>query len=448
MNSGYNLKIKKGLFTTLLALCSVAISFSSLHAAEKGLLAGTSKINITPATNEPLHDSIFARSLILEAGGQRLAFVSVDLAIYTNPNLEKIAKQKYGISKLLLCSSHNHSGPKGQNNAFYEERIIRSLDIAAKNMFEAKISAGRKTFPQLGFKRLIVRANGHARESWFSDDHYSYINPERVPFGPVDAEVGVIKIEDTKGQTRAIVMNYACHADLVCANYEISADYPGVATKKVEEAFGNKVNCLFVNGAAGDVAPLFTVPRRTGPDDPFKTDYKPMDRMGEILAYETVNVAKSINPKASEEMTIRFLDDSLQFTGRFNKTAKFDIHVSTVLINDDILIAACPGELFSQLALDWKSKAQKEIANPFLFGYTWSAGTWPNYVADIKGAALGGYGADIDSPTIIQVGAGEIIMNKHLENYYWLSGLMREKEGPSGYKPGPRWIVTTVPRTK
>jgi neutral ceramidase len=48
---------------------------------------------------------------------------------------------------------------------------------------------------------------------------------------------------------------------------------------------------------------------------------------------------------------------------------------------------------------------------------------WPGYIADVRSAALGGYGAD--GGNLIQVGAGEHIMTKHLENYYQLTGLMR-----------------------
>ena len=48
-------------------------------------------------------------------------------------------------------------------------------------------------------------------------------------------------------------MNYACHADVVCQNYAVSADYPGVACRKVEEAFGTNFVCLFVQGAGGNI---------------------------------------------------------------------------------------------------------------------------------------------------------------------------------------------------
>lgn len=409
------------------------------------LWAGTAKVNITPENpGQPVHDDVYARALVLKINDQRLAFVSVDLGIFTSEHLVTACKEKFGINELLLCSSHTHSDPGRKYAAFYEEQILKAVGVASANMFPARISAGHRSFPQLGFNRLIVREDGHARESWFSDEHYRSENPERIPFGPVDPEVGVIKVDDREGHPRAILMNYACHADVVCQNYAISADYPGVAARKVEESFGTNLTCLFVQGAAGNIESLIISSRRTGPNDPFQTDYSAIDRVGGLLAYETVKLAKSLSPKAADKTTIKRLDDSLRFNGRFDKDANFDLHISTILINDDIVIATVPGEPFVQLQLDWKKKA--EIAHPFLFGYTWYQGTWPNYIPDIKSAAAGGYGADQNNPKMIEVGSGEAIMNKHLENELRLTGLMREKPGPVGFTPGPRWLVTPVPR--
>jgi neutral ceramidase len=432
------------------AICLIIVSLlfqtNQLFGVEGLLKAGTGKVNITPKTNEPLHDSLYARSLVLDLNGERLAFVSVDLGIYTSDNLEKICKEKYGISQLMLCSSHTHSGPKDSKSSYIEDQIVKSINLAVKHMFQAKICASRSSFPQLGFNRLIVREDGHSRESWFPDNHYTSENPERIPFGPVDPEVGVIQIEDMKGETRVIMMNYACHADIVCFNYAISADYPGVACRKVEEAYDNKVNCLFIQGAGGNIESLIISSRRTGPDDSFQTDYNTIERVGGLLAYETVKLAKSIKNEAGDTTEIKYLNDSLIFNGRFNKSANFNVNISTILINKNIVIATCPGEPFIQLQLDWKKKIEEASGNPFLFGYTWYRGTWPNYIADIKSAAQGGYGADQDSPTLIQVGAGESIMNKHFENYFRLNGLMRDKSGPVGFTPGSRWIMTEVPR--
>jgi hypothetical protein len=410
------------------------------------LRAGTAKISITPDDiNMPVHDPCYARSLVLDVGGERIGIVAVDLGTYSNERLVAACKERFGLSHLVFSSSHTHSAPGRGNGDFFEERITRVLEAAVKNMAPARISAGHRSFPQLGFNRLVVREDGHSRESWFGDDHYTSENPERIPFGPVDPEVGVIKVEDMEGRPRAIVMNYACHSDVVCFNYAISADYPGAATQKVEEAFGGGLNCLFVQGAGGNIESLIISSRRTGPDDPFQTDYSTIDRVGGLLAYETIKLARSLSPPARKETTIRYMNDSLKFTGRYDKEAAFDVHFSTILINDDIVIATFPGEPFIQLQLDWKKKVER--AHPFLFGYTWHRGTWPSYVPDIKSAAQGGYGAD-QSNRMIEVGSGEAVINKHLENMYRLTGLMREQPGPVGFKAGPRYQVTPVPRDK
>jgi hypothetical protein len=239
-------------------------------------------------------------------------------------------------------------------------------------------------------------------------------------------------------------MNYACHADAVWGNFAISADYPGVACRLVEQAYGNKVNCLFIQGGAGNIAPLFKTPGRNGPDDPFQTDYSLIERMGKLLAIETYKLSESLSPKIKEEPEIKFMSDSLKFTGRFDKKIGFNVYISTILINKNIVIATFPGEPFIKFQLDWKQEIGKiEGARPFFFGYTWNGGEWPGYVADIRGAALGGYGADTDKE-IIEVGAGESIMNRQLENFYILDGLMRDKPGPGDFKHGIRYQVTPV----
>jgi len=441
------MKISK--YITAFIVLWFLIQSGQLFAMTGILKAGTAKVNITPEKiDEPVHDSLYARSLVLDMNGERIAFVSVDLVIYTSEELEKICRDKFGISQLMLCSSHTHSGFPDGNTGYIRDQIVKSVDMALKQMFSAKICAGRKSFPQLGFNRLVVREDGHARESWYGDDHYLSENPDRIPFGPVDPEVGVIKIEDLNGEPRAIIMNYACHADVVCSNYAISADYPGVACRYVEKAFDNKVNCLFVQGAGGNIESLIISSRRTGPDDSFQTDYNSIERVGFLLSYQAIKLAKSLEPGKCDSTDIKFMDDSLEFTGRFDKTAEFNLHIATILINNEIVIATCPGEPFIQLQLDWKKKMEESSTNPFLFGYTWYEGTWPNYIPDIKSAALGGYGTDQPEPNPIQVGAGETIMNHHFENYFKLTGLMRENAGPSGFTPGLRWQYIAVPREK
>jgi neutral ceramidase len=186
------------------------------HIWQGQLRAGTAKIDITPENpTKPVHDKVHARALVLAIGTNRVAFISVDLGIYTSEHLVAVCKEKFGLSQILLSSSHTHSDPGSAYKDYCEQQITKAVGSAVQNMFPARIAAGHKSFPQLGFNRLINREDGHSRESWVSDDHFLCENPDRIPFGPVDPEVGVIKIEDTDGQPRALIMNYACHADVV-----------------------------------------------------------------------------------------------------------------------------------------------------------------------------------------------------------------------------------------
>ena len=415
-------------FTHFLFLIAVLFPGNLLAQTNK-LSAGTAKVNITPPNPRyPVHDSLYARSLVLEANGASIAFVSIDLVNYNNIPLLESLKKKYGFSEVFFCPSHTHSGQAAPAQ-WLEEQITKAVDMAVKNKFEAYISAGHRSFPQLGFNRLIVRDDGLAREPWKADDHYLYINKERIPFGPVDPAVGVLKIEDTKGNVRIIVINYACHTDAVWGNFALSADWAGVATRLIEEAFDKKINCLFVQGGAGNIAPLFKDPGRNSQDDPRDTDYTLIERMGKLLSIEAVRLTKELRHNPEEIAEIKVKTDSMHFTGRFNKALQYNVYFSTILINNNIAIATFPGEPFIKFQLDWKSDIG-HYSTPFFFGYTWNGGKWPIYVPDIRSAALGGYGADM-GVQLIEVGAGESIMNKHLENFYILNGRMRPVEGPT-----------------
>lgn len=400
------------------------------------LYVGTAKADITPAgpvqmsgygeRKEPstgIHDRLNMRALVLDVDGYRVGIISCDLIKYDNKRILDIAKERFNISHLLICSSHTHSGPafgnymspdyKSEYPKKVEKAMIDGLEEALKNMFPARISAGYKSFPQLGYNRLANRGNEPAM----------WEDRERIPYGPVDPEVGVIKIEDNSGVPRVIIMQYACHAVVNYTNYDISADYPGVAAAKVEKEFGNNTICMFVQGGAGDINPMFQSPDRKGPNDETQTDYSMIEKVGSILGNEVIKLVNSLSPEIKSNVSLKAISDSLKFTRRFDKKQILNIHLTTVLINDKIAIATFNAEPLIWNQLFWKKNA--EVPYPFFFGYTYSSGgDNPGYVPDIRSASYGGYGAG--TSYIIQVGAAEAIMNKHIENLYRLKGILKD----------------------
>ena len=96
------------------------------------------------------------------------------------------------------------------------------------------------------------------------------------------------------------------------------------------------------------------------------------------------------------------------------------------MLGHEIAIAPIPGEPMHKLQKVWKEQSDMPVA--LFYGYTYSAGgTWPGYIPDIRSAAYGGYGADVT--TRIEVGAGEKIMLRHIQNLYELRGMWHDKPG-------------------
>src|SRR5207248_854193 len=144
---------------------------------------------------------------------------------------------KLHIPLLLLAASHSHSTPiylkqSGDTQgaspylAELEGKVFGAIDEAARNLFAARLGIGRGSL-QLGYNRLLPRDDGRSRAL--------FDNLERIPYGPVDPEYTLLRVEDASGNPRALLVHYACHAVVLGpTNCKYSADYPGVLQSRVE----------------------------------------------------------------------------------------------------------------------------------------------------------------------------------------------------------------------
>ena len=427
------------MWTRILAL-SLAVASSALPAAAAELQAGVARVEITPSALMQMygyanrkcgpatgtHDPLFAKALVLEAGGARMAIVTMDLGSMVSDNLRLEVAQKLNIPVLLLAASHTHSAPSflpfgsspstdPQAKAYLaevERKIFGAVESAAGALFPARLSVARGSL-QLGYNRLLLRDDGRARAL--------FDNLERIPYGPVDPEFVLLRVTDSSGAARALLVNYAAHAVVLGpTNCKYSADYPGVMQARLEsEMKGAQV--MFVQGGAGDVNPLFMA--RSGKEE---DDFKVVQKMGETLAAEILRAARSFTPLPADNPSIVFKSEVMPFRNRWDKEASIDVGITTVLVNREIAIAALPGEPMHKLQRFWKEQA--DVPVPLFFGYTFSSGgTWAGYIPDLRSAAYGGYGAD--ASTTIEIGAGEQIMLRNLRNLYELRGMWKTQPG-------------------
>jgi hypothetical protein len=422
----------------------LAWAAAGLAAQEIALQAGLARVEITPGSFLPMygysnrkcgpangtHDALWAKALVLATGDSRLAIVTLDLGSMVSDTLRRRVSAELKIPVLLLAASHTHSGPlflpysgsvrgvtpdRFEPSPYQQElegKIFGAIKEAAGSMFAARLGVGRGAL-QLGYNRLLLRDDGRARAL--------FDNLERVPYGPVDPEFTLLRVEDATGKERALLVHYACHP--VClgpTSCKYSADYPGVLQARVEAAQPG-VQCMFVQGGAGDINPLFQ--GRTGNEE---QDFATMTKMGDLLAAQVLRAARGVRPISPMRHPIESTSEVLTFADRWEKDKTLEIGIATVLINREIAIAALPGEPMHKLQTFWKEHA--DVPYPLFYGYTYSAGgVWPSYIPDLRSAAYGGYGAD--TTTRLEPGAGERLMQRHLINLYRLRGMWRDQPG-------------------
>ncbi|HUH97708.1 MAG TPA: neutral/alkaline non-lysosomal ceramidase N-terminal domain-containing protein [Anaerolineales bacterium] len=232
------------------------------------------------ASND-IHDPLFASLLLIRAGGAGAALVTLDLLAVTLNFTSRLRAALAPVlelpeSAILVSATHTHSGPAGflgrvlplgsQEDPIQQEICLRKLAgaaLRAKNHLQPV---------HLGFGWGQVHDLGGNRND---------------PSGPLDVQVGVLRVDDLQHRPLAVLMNYGCHPTVLGPeNLAISADFPGAARAALDRIYPGTL-FLFTNGASGDVSTRFT--RRS-------QGFAEVERMGNILAGEVLKVMQLVTP--------------------------------------------------------------------------------------------------------------------------------------------------------
>lgn len=254
--------------------------------------AGVARVTITPPIGSTMigfagrgrvdgvHDDLTATALVLEGppAGRgdgdsriRLALVACDLLWLQT---EEVHAVRAAVGRLtdvppehvVIACSHTHYGPTTDPARDDEGPQTRPYLANLVHLLAGAVAAARAAtapcYMAVGYGAAHVGINRRER---ISDGR---IILGQNPDGPCDARVAVLRIDRADGAPLAAVLNYACHpVSLAGRCTHISADFPGVARRLVEEQTG--ATCLFLQGATGDVNPVlmgwdWTHPLRLG----------------------------------------------------------------------------------------------------------------------------------------------------------------------------------------
>ena len=195
-----------------------------------------------------VHDPLRVRSLTIESGQVRMLWLAVDL-VGIDPALvsalrDRLGRERLSYAAVIVSASHTHSGPGAYGDSALfgflavdrlspavRERIVDGLERAAREAETRKVPA------RLAAARTEVRDIAQSRVR-----------------GPLDPELGVVKVTGADGRPVALLWNYAIHGTaLGRENLLLSGDLMAEASLRLEREIGAPV--LFVNGAVGDVSP-------------------------------------------------------------------------------------------------------------------------------------------------------------------------------------------------
>lgn len=398
-------------FSSLLPLWILA---ASAPAGAAGLSASAVKVDITPQGSKWLggyparqstgvHDRLFHRIVAMDDGHTQLYLVSSDLGLFA-PSIydETVAqlKKETGIDPIQVwwMVTHTHSapevGPPGLPKLMMPERYTHEPDREYTSFVERSFIDGiKKARGELGPARMAfgtgysaANINRRARDV---DGHVSLgLNPD----GPVDRQIGLIRLEHPDGGLIALVVNYSMHGTaLGPQNKLISGDAPGIVEAYLEEKLGAPV--LYINGAAGNLAPIYTVE----PD--FRAAH--ITEFNVLLGDRALAANRDLAPPVSE-VGIRegeafvetprrkgfgwdpSLGNYLQAAKGESGTIRFPIRFA--ILNNELALWTAPVELFCEISLQVRSRSPYPYT--FYFGY---ANGWLGYLPTRQAFAEGGY---------------------------------------------------------
>ena len=291
-----------------------------LHAE---ILAGIAKVDITDRT-VPLNDPCFAKALVLKSGETTAVLVTVDavaiggIGRIGNGFLANVRQELGDLAdEVIINASHCH----GIVRMDLQQLVVQAIRDAAKNLVPVNVSAGVGSESRISENRRMFLKDGTQ-----TDMRRAYSMPrdgEVVSTGPIDPQIGLLRLDRADGTPLAIVYHFACHPIMNPPSKGNSADYPGFASKVIEEATG--AMAFFVQGCGGDINPVH-----------YKEVSRPADAepLGTMLGASVLAAIRRFEPQ--NDATLKISREVL----RLPRATDFEKRIANIETEQRSLVAA------------------------------------------------------------------------------------------------------------
>ena len=245
--------------------------------------------------SDGIHDRLYTHAMYLcNDSGEKVVIVSSDAIIIPDEMAEQVRidiAEKLSIKKecIMLVATHSHTaGPVETWDEFvhhdpayiefFKSRIMDTVIMAEKCKRDVKIGYGIGYEDKIAYYRNYVLADGTYRTN-------PGMGGDKKPFGSIDPEVGVLRIDNIDGTPYGALINYTCHCDCVGGTW-YSADYPGAMKETLKKVFGSAFIPVFINGFCGNI-------NHCDFENGFHQYPEHYRRMGKMLAAEVIRTRET-----------------------------------------------------------------------------------------------------------------------------------------------------------
>jgi neutral ceramidase len=399
------------------------------------LRAGSHKVEFTPKATDlqlatdSIRDHLYARAIVVDDGTTCAVLVGIDLGAAPNQIVDDAIGRAATLTgcppqSFIVSATHTHSsntqglGQGAPTAKTVADAIVEAAKVAKSRLAPARIGYGT-TMVDLNVNRDLFNRKLEWRQ-------------EPNPDGPSDKTLAVVEILGDDNVPIGVYMNYAMHPINFYLSGVISADFPGEASRYVEELFDDRTVAIFSQGASGDQNPrdfrspsYFMAQRATlapGRDrqaipaenlDAYKKvlartgDYVRM--LGSVIGSSAVRVMReSMRPTGAARIWAG--QEAFACPGRVRLDADNparenvfpgykdgpDVNLKVgVLRIGDIHLASVNGEVYSEIAMRLKGEAPASqtivvtVANGFAnSGYIYSDAAYSHLTFQVIGSRL------------------------------------------------------------
>ncbi len=267
------------------------------------LKAGIAKINITDSDIGGLiNDSLYARVLVLDNGSEGVVIISLDTRSvgekggvgnnFTERLRSRIQDQLKISGNNVMVTATGVSG-EGYVSPDVEDRTFNAVRSAYQNMVPVSIGVGTGSENRITENRRLQLTNG---KEW-TIRHANPLPPDEevASIGPVDTEIGILRLDKKNGEPLAVLYNFAVHPYQGVPNKGLTADVPAFSSRVIERNLHAGTMAIFLQGSLGDISTVL-----------YKDVNSPKDAevLGNMLGLSTLKSLKNIKTSKNSELKV------------------------------------------------------------------------------------------------------------------------------------------------